>query len=125
MENRSFIQNPNFNLNSPSDGNKPPQPNNNLVLAIIATVLGLCSPCCIGLILGIIAIVFSNQVDTKYNYGDYFGAESAAKNTKILSLVAIGLFALNLIWGLVQLSTVGYDGLLLQYENLIQELSKQ
>ena len=33
-------------------------PDNQMTLAIVATVLGLCSPCCIGFILGIIAIVF-------------------------------------------------------------------
>ncbi|WP_413533388.1 CD225/dispanin family protein [Empedobacter brevis] len=61
-----------------------PKPENNLVLAIIGTILGLCSPCCIGLIVGIVAIVFSNQVNTKYAIGDYVGAEKASKNSKIL-----------------------------------------
>ena len=64
--------------------NTAPKPENNLVLAIIATVLGVCSPCCIGIILGVVAIVFANQVNTKYDVGDYAGAEQAAKNSKIL-----------------------------------------
>lgn len=73
-------------------------PNNNMTLAIIATVLGLCSPCCIGLILGIIAIVISSQVKTKFENGDFKGALSSAKNSKILSYIAIGLLALNIIY---------------------------
>ncbi len=73
-------------------------PNNNMTLAIVATVLGLCSPCCIGLVLGVIAIVISTQVKTKFEKGDVAGAVSSAKNSKILSYIAIGLFALNLIY---------------------------
>ena len=57
-----------------------PLPNNNMTLAIIAAVLGPCSPCCIGLILGIIAIVLSSQVKTKFERGDFAGANSSAKN---------------------------------------------
>lgn len=73
-------------------------PNNNMTLAIIATVLGLCSPCCIGLILGIVAIVMASQVKTKFDSGDFAGAMSSAKNAKILSYIAIGLLALNIIY---------------------------
>ena len=77
MENKSFTQNTNFGFDNPEGQNLPPKPNNYLPLAIIGTVVGLCSPCCIGLILGIIAIVFSTQVDSKYGYKDYFGAEQS------------------------------------------------
>ena len=94
-------------------------------MAIVGTIVGMCSPCCIGLILGIVAIVFSNQVDTKYNYGDYLGAESASKNTKILSFIAIGLFGLNLIWMIVQFATLGADGYLEQYQEIIEQISNQ
>ena len=75
-----------------------PIPNNNMTLAIIAAVLGLCSPCCIGLILGIIAIVLSNQVKKKFERGNLAEAISSAKNSKILSFIAIGLLVLNLIF---------------------------
>ncbi len=73
-------------------------PNNNMTLAIVATVLGLCSPCCLGLILGIIAIVLSSQVKSKFDSGDFAGALSSAKNSKILSYIAIGLLLLNIIY---------------------------
>lgn len=125
MENRSFTQNSNFNFNAPFDENRPPKPNNNLPLAIVGTIVGICSPCCIGLILGIIAIVFSTQVDKKYDYGDYLGAETSAKNTKILAFVAIGLFGLNLIWVIVQLVTLGTNGYLEQYQEILEQISNQ
>lgn len=38
MENKSFTQNPNFSFNTPLDENRPPKPNNNLPLAIVATL---------------------------------------------------------------------------------------
>ncbi len=90
-------------------------PNNNMTLAIVATVIGLCSPCCIGLILGIFAIVFSTQVKTKFESGDYNGALSSAKNSKILSYIAIGLVALNLIYFFVFGGMAVYQELLEQY----------
>lgn len=127
MENKSFTQNPNpnFNFNAPRDENAPPKPSNNLPLAIIGTIVGMCSPCCIGLILGVIAIVFSNQVDTKYNYGDYAGAENASKNTKILAFIAIGLFGLNLIWMIVQFASLGTSGALEYYQQYLEQISNQ
>ena len=88
-------------------------PNNNMTLAIIATVLGLCSPCCIGLILGIIAIVLSSQVKTKFESGDFAGALSSAKNSKILAYIAIGLLALNLIY------LLGFGGMAV-YQELLE-----
>jgi len=72
-------------------------PNNNMALAIVGTILGCCSPYCLGFILGIVAIVMSTQVKKKFEEGDYDGAEKSAKNAKILALVAIGLFVTLLI----------------------------
>jgi len=94
-------------------------PNNNMTLAIVATVLGLCSPCCIGLILGIVAIVMASQVANKYQSGDIAGAESSAKNAKILSYIAIGLLLLNIVYLLAFGGMDTYEQLLEQY-NLAQ-----
>lgn len=85
-------------------------PENNMTLAIVGTVLGLCSPCCIGLITGIIAIVFATQVNTKFNAGDYAGAVSSAKNVKTLSYISIGLGVLGIIITIVQLISYGGVG---------------
>ncbi|WP_291051352.1 MULTISPECIES: CD225/dispanin family protein [unclassified Empedobacter] len=118
----------NYSNQSTQDFNQPqqssfeeikPKPENNLVLAIIATVLGLCSPCCIGLILGGVAIIFANQVNTKYDVGDYTGAEQAAKNSKILSYVAFGLVALNLIYVIFVFITQGSEAILEQYQGVL------
>ncbi len=97
-----------------------PKPENNLVLAIIGTILGLCSPCCIGTIVGIIAIVFANQVNTKHNIGDYTGAEQAAKNSKILAYVAIGLGVIGVIINVVMLITGGMDAYMEQYKSILE-----
>ena len=92
-----------------------PLPNNTMTLAIIAAVLGPCSPCCIGLILGIIAIVLSSQVKTKFERGDFAGANSSAKNSKIVSFIAIGLLAFNLIFLFVFGGIAAYQKILETY----------
>ncbi|MBY0065581.1 CD225/dispanin family protein [Empedobacter falsenii] len=97
-----------------------PKPENSLVLAIIGTILGLCSPCCIGTIVGIVAIVFANQVNTKHNIGDYTGAEQAAKNSKILAYVAIGLGVIGVIINVVMLITGGMDAYMEQYKSILE-----
>lgn len=88
MENSSSFENSQNNI----------MPNNNMALAITGTILGCCSPCCIGFILGIIAIVMATQVKKKFEAGDNAGAESSAKNAKILAFIAIALFVANLIY---------------------------
>lgn len=95
----------------------PPMPSNNLPLAIISTILGCCSPCWIGLILGIIAIVYSSQVRTKYNAQDYDGALQAARNVKIFSFISLGLVVVNIIIQLVIYSIYG----IAYYENYFNQ----
>lgn len=82
-------------------------PNNNMTMAIIGTVLGIFSPCCIGLILGIIGIVMASQVSSKFNAGDYMGAESSAKNAKTMAYIAIGLGILGIIINIVSIIAMG------------------
>lgn len=91
-------------------------PENNLTLAIIATVLGICSPCCVGLILGIIAIVMATQVKKKFEAGDHAGAEKNAKTAKILAFVAIGLTVLNLIY-----VGLNWDASMQQYQSIMEQ----
>jgi hypothetical protein len=69
----------------------PMRPENNMLWGILCTVF-----CCLPL--GIIAIVFSNKVNTLYDSGDYSGAQEAADNAKkyavmgaICGLVFIGI----------------------------------
>lgn len=95
---------------------QPTKPDNYLVMAIVATVLGLCS--CLGLILGIVAIVFATQVDSKYNLGDYAGAESAAKNAKLFSIIALVLDGIGIIGSIIYMVIVGGAAIWSQYGNM-------
>ncbi|WP_062202417.1 CD225/dispanin family protein [Demequina salsinemoris] len=74
----------------PSYGAPAPQPpNNNLVWAILTTVL-----CCLPL--GIVAIVKAAEVNSKWQAGDYAGAQAsaeAAKKWSIWSAVAAAIVA--------------------------------
>lgn len=113
------------NLENPSNfsafDNVQTPPENSMTLAIIGTVLGLCSPCCIGLIVGVIAIYMSTQVNSKFNTGDYAGAQSSAKNAKMMSYVAIGLGVLGIIINIIYFAIVGADG----YQDMIENYQRQ
>lgn len=112
MENQS-------NFSSFDDVQTPPE--NSMTLAIIGTVLGICSPCCIGLIVGIVAIYMSTQVNSKFNAGDYAGAQSSAKNAKTMSYVAIGLGVLGIIINIISVAVMGTDG----YMQMIEDYQRQ
>lgn len=67
--------------------------NNYLVPSIVVT---LC--CCVPL--GIVAIVFAAQVNSKLATGDIAGAQEAAKNAKLWTWIAFGCGLLGgIIWG--------------------------
>ncbi|MFI6319128.1 CD225/dispanin family protein [Nonomuraea sp. NPDC050556] len=84
-------------------------PNNHLVMAILTTIL-----CCLPL--GIVSIVFSSQVNSKWAAGDYQGAIDSAEKAKkwwIASLatgVVVGILYIILVVGLgiFSASTSGY-----------------
>lgn len=78
--------------------NNHEMPKNNMGLAIAGTILGCCSPCCIGFILGIVAIVMATQVKKKFEANDFAGAASSAKNAKLLAYIAIGIAVLYLLY---------------------------
>ncbi|WNM23180.1 CD225/dispanin family protein [Demequina capsici] len=61
----------------------PQPPNNNLVWAILTTVL-----CCLPL--GIVAIVKAAEVNSKWAAGDYAGAQASAEAAKKWSLWSAG-----------------------------------
>ena len=75
-------------------GGMPPHPDNFLVWAILVTLF-----CC--LFFGIVAIVKSFQVDSRYNSGDYQGALKASKDAKnwvIISAVSPAAICIILIF---------------------------
>lgn len=117
--------NKNANLD---DYDRPQKPDNNLALSITSTVVSFITCCgfvsCIGVILGIIAIVFSTQVDSKYFSGDYAGAENASKNARLLSLIAIGTIIFSIVWIIVSIIMAGgFSAIMEQYQNALEQYS--
>jgi len=55
--------------------NQHPKPKNYLVESILVTIF-----CCLPL--GVVGIVFAAQVNSKYDAGDYAGAEQSSKQAK-------------------------------------------
>jgi predicted secreted protein len=89
IEEQPFIENPYAYKQEPQQ--KPPMPNTYLWQSIVVTIV-----CC--LVLGIPAIVYATQVETKYSAGDYEGAFRSSKYAKnfciwsLVSSVIIGIF---------------------------------
>ncbi len=81
-------------------------PDNNLVWAILSTVL-----CCLPL--GIVAIIKSTQVNSKWQMGDIQGAQQAAADAKKYAMwgaiIAVVLWILYVIFVFV----LGFGGALL------------
>ena len=73
----------------------PIRPKNWLVESILVTIF-----CCIPF--GIVGIVFASQVNSKYDAGDYTGAQNASRDagkwTKIGFFVGIGVNVLCWLW---------------------------
>lgn len=72
---------------------------NHLAWAIIATVLATCLCCPLGL-LGIVAIVQSNKVNTLLNQGDLEGARRASDSAKTWCIVASALAGIGLLFNI-------------------------
>ncbi|MEU5885118.1 CD225/dispanin family protein [Spirillospora sp. NPDC047279] len=82
-----------MSYNTPGYGGYPsapqgPPPPNHLVWAILTTIF-----CCLPL--GIVSIVFSTQVNSKWQSGDHAGAQKASNNAKTWAIVSavIGVIA--------------------------------
>ena len=90
---------------------------NHLAWAIIATVLATCLCCPLGL-LGIVAIVQSNKVNSLINQGDFDGARRASDSAKTWCWVATGLAILGLLINSVWLAMGG----MASYMDAIQQL---
>lgn len=78
----------------PPAGLYGPPPNNNLALAIIATVLSVLF-CCIPH--GLISLIFATQVNNKAASGDIQGAVNAAKQAKTWAIVSIAIALVGLV----------------------------
>lgn len=82
-------QQPQYGYQQPAYNNAPPRPDNNMVWAILCTIL-----CCLPL--GVVAIIKASNVNSLYDRGDYAGAEEAAKSAK--SWAMWGAISAVIIW---------------------------
>ncbi|MET0581131.1 MAG: CD225/dispanin family protein [Pseudoxanthomonas sp.] len=92
---------------------------NHLAWSIIATVLATCLCCPLGLV-GIVAIVFANKVNTLLNQGDIAGAQRASANAKTWCWVATALAIIGLLINIVMFATGGvesYMEMMQQYQS--------
>ena len=90
-------QQPQYGYQQPAYNNAPPRPDNNMVWAILSTIL-----CCLPL--GIVAIIKASNVNSLYDRGDYAGAEEAAKSAKTWAMW--GAISALIIWVLYNLLVV-------------------
>ncbi len=67
---------------------RPPMPRNYLLWSVLTTIL-----CCFAA--GIVALVFSTQVTSRYYRGDYAGAEQASRNAQIWIIASIVLSVIS------------------------------
>lgn len=96
---------------------------NHLAWAIIATVLATCLCCPLGL-LGIVAIVQSNKVNTLINQGDFDGARRASDSAKTWCWVATALAIIGVLINAVFLASGGM-GSYMQYMQQMQEMQNR
>ena len=78
-------------------------PPNNLTLAIVSTVIGLCG--CFGVVFGIIAIVMATQVQSKWAQGDAAGALQASARAKMFAYIALAIGIIGLLINVILAAT--------------------
>lgn len=81
-------------MNMQYDYSPSSPPQNYLVWSILATIF-----CCIPI--GIVAIIFSAQVNSKWSSGDREGAVRASKNAKIWIWIAVAIGIISYIIGVI------------------------
>ncbi len=78
---------------------------NHLVWAILSTLF-----CCLPA--GIVAIIYSSQVNTKIASGDMQGAMDASKNAKMWSMIAAGAsLVVGIIYAIFMIFVVGMSAI--------------
>ena len=80
---------------------------NNMSLAIVALVLGLCCSGLIGLATGIVAVVFASQVKNKAALGDVAGATESARKARLWSFITFGIAAVAIVIAVIYGATHG------------------
>lgn len=93
---------------------------NYLVWSILITIASLCLCCIVGTIPGIVAIVFSSQVNSKLAAGDQAGAEQASRNAKLWCWITTGLCIVGLLLNVVWFAMGGTE----QYMEMIRQVQQ-
>ena len=88
----------------PPAGGSAPIPNN-LVLAIVSVI------CCLPL--GIPAIIFATQVNTKVAAGDLAGAEESSKKAKKFAIIGIAVWAVCVVLYVILVLVLGVGSALI------------
>lgn len=114
---------------TPPPWQPPPGPiPNHLVWAIVATVFNLCGVCAclgvVGIITGIVAIVFAAKVNGQLAAGDFEGAARASNAAKILCWVTTGFAAAGILWIVYRFTLgggmAGFNAAIEQYRSQLQ-----
>lgn len=80
-------------------------PRDYMALAIVATIVGLCTSYCIGVITGIIAIVMASKSRKAYAMGDVVTGASAASTAKTMIIVTFVIALLGIIVNIILFAT--------------------
>lgn len=100
----------------PTDEKNDRLPNNHMVLAIISTILNIFSFSLIGIIFGVLSIIFANEVKTIYYSGDHFGAMLKSKDTRILSIISLIIFFFNILIYILLILFIIFFGNMFYYQ---------
>lgn len=79
--------------------------------AIVGTILGICCTGCLGLIFGILGIVYANQANTAYSVGDNVTGRSKNENAKTMTIISLVLAGIGMIGSIIYFLIYGAIGL--------------
>lgn len=102
---------------------------NYLIWSILSTV-GSFIVCCLSclsfpaIITGIVAIVFSSQVNSKLNRGDIDGAKRASSNAKLWNWITTGILILAVVVAVIWFIAVGPDAYMQYMEQVRQQMEQ-
>jgi len=97
-----------------------------IAVTVIAAFATFCTCCGLGAIPGIVAIVFSTQVNTKLRRGDLAGARSAATTANILCWVTAALALLCVVYLAWSIHNAGgIDQMKMMFEEAIEQARQQ
>ena len=102
---------------------------NYLIWSILSTI-GSFIVCCLsclsfpGIITGIVAIVFSSQVNSKLNRGDIDGAKRASNTAKLWNWITTGILILAVVIAIIWFIAVGPDAYMQYMEQVRQQMEQ-